>query len=226
MTLTIIPNQPRFRKPSLILFSLGLMIARCFLLFVVALPGISCASQLPSSAHPVLLAELHAKQVLGADDLHRRTVGSYDYLGFQGHFEISWGFESVYHPEVVLRKRRSDKDWSKADVLSCRDLDATFRLSDNAFARALSPWRHETYENAVIIGRQKDVTRADIAAAVAAVRDRPNRKEPRVNLQLIDVISRDEIQLEWDRSGPHRAHDYIQRINGRWQWVMESIDVG
>src|SRR5262249_26397788 len=147
-------------------------------LFAIATSGY--ASDLPRSSYPVLLAELHAKQVLGAGDFRRRTVGSYEYLGFQGHFEISWGFESVYHPEVVLRKRRSDLDWSKADVLSCPDLDATFRLPDNAFVRALSPWRHETYENAVIIGRQKDVTRADIAAAVAAVRARPKGKEPRV----------------------------------------------
>ena len=40
-------------------------------------------------------------EILGADGFHRRTVGSYDYLGFQGHFEISSGAsESVYHPEV------------------------------------------------------------------------------------------------------------------------------
>ena len=54
-----------------------------------------------------------------------------------------------------------------------------------------------TYENGVIIGRKKDVTRGDIAAALAAVRARPHRKEPdALNLQLIDVISRDRIQLE------------------------------
>lgn len=199
---------------------------RCSFLVLLVFVATVCASDVPRSAYPILLKELHAKEVLGGDSFHRRTVGVYDYLGFEGHFEIYWGFETVYHPEVVLRKRRSDPDWAKADVFSCHDLNATFRLPDRAFVRELSPWRHETYENAVIIGRKKDVTRADIAVALAAVRARSHRKEPRVNLQLIDVISRDEIQLEWDRSGPHRAHDYIKRIHGRWQWVMESIDVG
>ena len=100
------------------------------------------ASDLPRSAYPVLLKELHADKVLGAYGVKRRAVDGFDYLGFQGEFEISWGFEGVYHPEVVLRKRHSDSDWAKAVVLSCRgSLDETFRLSDRAFIRALSPWR-------------------------------------------------------------------------------------
>jgi hypothetical protein len=83
-----------------------------------------------------------------------------------------------------------------------------------------------TYEGATVYGRWRDVTRVDIAAAVAAVRAEPKVKEPRVKLEVIDVISRDEIQLLWDQSGPHRAYDYIKRVHGRWQWVTESIDVG
>jgi hypothetical protein len=84
-----------------------------------------------------------------------------------------------------------------------------------------------TYENATIYGRWRDVTREDIVAAVAAARAQAEKfKEPRVNLEIISVGSRDEIQLLWDQTGPHRAHDYIKRVLGRWEWVMETIDVG
>jgi hypothetical protein len=114
---------------------------RCSLLALFAIVTSVYASDLPRSAYPVLLKELHADKVLGADNIKRRTVDGFDYLGFQGEFEISWGFESVYHPEVVLRKRHSDSDWSKASVFSCPGLNETFRLSDKQFVRALSPWR-------------------------------------------------------------------------------------
>jgi hypothetical protein len=83
-----------------------------------------------------------------------------------------------------------------------------------------------TYQNAAIYGRWADVTREDIAAAVATVRNNPNIREPCVNLQIIAVVNRDEIELLWDQSGPHRAHDYIKRVRGKWQWVTETIDVG
>ena len=114
---------------------------RYSLLALLAVVTSVYASDLPRSACPVLLRELHADKVLGADRIRRRTVHGFDYLGFQGSFEISWGFESVYHPEVVLRKRHADSDWSKATVLSCPGLNETFRLPDKQFVRALSPWR-------------------------------------------------------------------------------------
>ena len=64
------------------------------------------------------------------------------YLGIDAALKISWGLEGVYHPEVVLRKRRSDEDWSRAAELSSRlGLGETFRLPDRDFVRALSPWR-------------------------------------------------------------------------------------
>src|SRR6202022_529821 len=73
-----------------------------------------------------------------------------------------------------------------------------------------------TYENATMYGMWREVTREDIVAAVAAARAQAEKfKEPRVNLEIIDVGSRDEIQLLWDQTGPHRAHDYIKRIHGR-----------
>lgn len=115
---------------------------RYSLLALSAIVSSVYASDLPRSAYLVLLKELHADKVLGADNIKRRTVDGFDYLGFQGEFEISWGFESVYHPEVVLRKRHSDFDWSKASVLSRPGLNETFRLSDKQFVRALSSWRH------------------------------------------------------------------------------------
>ena len=110
------------------------------LLVLFAVVTTVCASDLPRSAYPVLLKELHADKVLGADQIRRRTVHGFDYLGFQGSFEIPWGFEGVYHPEVVLRKRHRDSDWSKATLFSCPSLKEAFRLPDKQFVRALSPW--------------------------------------------------------------------------------------
>jgi hypothetical protein len=114
---------------------------RYYLLSLLVVVTTVCASNLPRSSYPVLLRELHADKVLGAYNVKRRVVDGFDYLGFQGEFETSWGFESVYHPEVVLRKRHADSDWSKATVLSCHGVNETFRLPDKQFVRALSPWR-------------------------------------------------------------------------------------
>lgn len=84
-----------------------------------------------------------------------------------------------------------------------------------------------TYEGATVSGRWRDVTREDIVTAEAVARAQADKlKEPRVNLEIVAVINSDEIELLWDQSGPHRAHDYLKRIHGTWQWIMETIDVG
>ena len=84
-----------------------------------------------------------------------------------------------------------------------------------------------TYEGATVYGRWRDVTREDIVAAEAAARAQADKfKEPRVNLEIVAVVNSDEIELLWDQRGPHRAHDYLKRVHGKWQWQMETVDVG
>src|ERR1700759_1202750 len=99
------------------------------ILVIVFVTG--CASRLPPSAQRGGVAGLHAGKVVLAENFKRRTVDGFDYVGFDGEFETSWSPEGNYQPEVVLRKRHSDSDWSRAAVLWCdKSLDEAFRLSD------------------------------------------------------------------------------------------------
>ena len=114
------------------------------LLFAVSATASACASRLPASAEPLLLRRLHAQKIIEIRDLRRRSIAEFDYLGFSGNFEINWGFESWYHPLVVLRKRRSDSDWSAADLFSSRPrIPELFQLPDSEFTKALIPWPPE-----------------------------------------------------------------------------------
>jgi hypothetical protein len=79
-----------------------------------------------------------------------------------------------------------------------------------------------TYEGASISGRWKDVTRADIAAAVEAVRAEPQLKRQSNKLHEIDVISPNEIELLWDFG----EEDIVKRIHGGWQHVITYVVVG
>lgn len=101
-----------------------------------------CSSTLPASAEPLLLRRLHAQKIVTIHEVRRRTIDGFDYLGLFGTFEITWGFESLYHPEVILRKRHSEADWSKAELfLSSQRIEPLFSLSDAEFTKALTPWR-------------------------------------------------------------------------------------
>jgi hypothetical protein len=90
----------------------SMAVARFLLvLFTLVLACASgCAANLPSSAETLLLRRLHAEKIIKIHEIRRRTIDDFDYLGLFATFEITWGFESWYHPEVVLRKRHSDAD--------------------------------------------------------------------------------------------------------------------
>jgi hypothetical protein len=103
----------------------------------------ACASKLPSSAETLLVQRLHAQKLVKINEMRRRTIGDFDYLGVFGSYEVMWGFESLYHPQVVLRKHHSDGDWSSAELFfGAGSLESLFTLSDAEFAKALRPWPH------------------------------------------------------------------------------------
>jgi hypothetical protein len=78
-----------------------------------------------------------------------------------------------------------------------------------------------TYQGATINGNPKDVTRADITAAVEAVRAEPQLKRANNKLHEIDV-SPNEIDLLWDLG----EKDVVKRVCGRWQYIITYIVVG
>jgi hypothetical protein len=106
----------------------------------LALSG--CARGLPPAAETLVLHCLHAKKVVTSRETRQRSIGEFDYFGISLTLEVDWGFESWYHPDVILRKSRSDKDWSRAELFSSEDLSTTqvFDLPDDAFLRYLHPW--------------------------------------------------------------------------------------
>jgi hypothetical protein len=107
---------------------------------ILAVTG--CKRGLPPSATSLVLRCLHAKKVVESRETRQRTIGEFDYFGISLTLEIDWSFESWYHPDVILRKRHSDGDWSRAELFSSEDLSTTqvFELSDDAFLRRLHPW--------------------------------------------------------------------------------------
>ena len=110
---------------------------------VVALAS-GCAAKLPSSAETLLLRRLHAEKILKIHEVHRRTIDDFDYLGLFATFEITWGFESWYHPQVILRKHHSNSDWSRAELFSSKQrIESLFALPDADFTKALTAWPSE-----------------------------------------------------------------------------------
>ena len=99
-----------------------------------------CAAKLPASAEALLLRHFHAQKIISVHDVRRRTIDGFDYLGLFATFEVESNFEKWYHPEVILRKKRSDPDWSHAEVFSSRQRIADlFALPDAQFEQALFP---------------------------------------------------------------------------------------
>src|SRR4051812_25915547 len=76
----------------------------------------ACGSRFPHSAETLLVQRLHARKLIKINDMRHRTIDGFDYLGVFGTFEITSGFESWYHPQVILRKRHSNTDWSDAEL--------------------------------------------------------------------------------------------------------------
>ena len=109
---------------------------------IAMLASSGCTRGLPPSAETIVLRCLHAKKVVSSQETRRRTIGEFDYFGIGLTLEIDWGFESWYHPAVILRKQRSDKDWSRAELFSHETLSTSqvFDLPDDAFLRTLHPW--------------------------------------------------------------------------------------
>ena len=98
------------------------------------------AAELPDSAERLLLRLLHAQKIIAVHDLRRRTIDEFEYLGFFGTFEVNWSFESWYHPQVILRKTRTDADWSHAELFYSRQrIGDLFALPDAQFQKALVP---------------------------------------------------------------------------------------
>ena len=94
--------------------------------------------QLPASAEKRLVSELHAEGVASMEDVHTRRIEGCDYLGFITGLEVKWSFEGVYHQWLVLRKKSTEGDWSKAEVFRIEVPPATlFGYKDGDFLKAL-----------------------------------------------------------------------------------------
>lgn len=106
----------------------------------LALATSGCAAKLPASAAALLLRHLHAQKIIAVHDVRRRVIVGFEYLGLFATFEVESNFEKWYHPEVILRKKRSDPDWSHAEVFFSRQRIADlFALPGAQFEKALFP---------------------------------------------------------------------------------------
>jgi hypothetical protein len=114
-------------------------------LFIGTLTTLASEDKLPPSAERPLLHQLRAVSVIEVHDLRQRRIGQFDYLGFAGEFSITWGFEGIYHPLVVLRRKHTDADWSKAKafLVHAPEIPTLFASSESDFRRALGPWQSQ-----------------------------------------------------------------------------------
>lgn len=97
-----------------------------------------CARKLPGSAEALLLRHLNAQKIIKVHDVRHKTVNGFDYLGLFATFEVESNFERWYHPEVILRKKSSESDWSHAEVFFARQrMPDLFALPDAQFEQAL-----------------------------------------------------------------------------------------
>jgi predicted small secreted protein len=96
------------------------------------------------------------------------------------------------------------------------------RLIAFAVIAAISLTSCATYEGASITGEWKDVTRADIAAAVQVSRAQRHVQPASNKLEEIEVIGHDEIDLFWTFG----EEDIVKRIHGQWQYVGGYVVVG
>ena len=111
------------------------------LLISMAAATCGCAAQLPPSVEGVLLSRLDAEKIIEVHDVRQRTIGEFDYLGLFATFEVNSAFERWYHPMVILRKKRSDPNWSQAEFFHSRQrLVDLFALPDAEFQKGLTPW--------------------------------------------------------------------------------------
>jgi len=111
------------------------------LLISVAAASYGSAAEIPPSVEPVLLRRLHAEKIIEVHDVRQRTIGEFDYLGLFATFEVNSAFERWYHPQVIVRKKHSDPNWSQAEFFHFgQRLVDLFALPDAKFQKALTPW--------------------------------------------------------------------------------------
>jgi hypothetical protein len=101
-----------------------------------------CRQSIPPSAEPLLLRCLHAEKIVKVSEVRRRAIDGFDYTGIGLTVEVTWGFESWYHPAVIMRKPQAATDWGQADLFSCETLsiEQAFELSEPEFLKHLHPW--------------------------------------------------------------------------------------
>ena len=111
------------------------------LLILVAAATRGSAAEIPPSVEPVLLRRLDAEKIIEVHDVRQRIIDEFDYLGLFATFEVNSAFERWYHPQVILRKKHSDPNWSQAEFFhSAQRLVDLFALPDAEFQKALTPW--------------------------------------------------------------------------------------
>ena len=113
---------------------------RLSIALLISLAAATCVSadELPPSVEQVLLRRLDARKIIEMHDVRQRTIAQFDYLALFATFEINSAFERWFHPEVILRKKHSDSDWSQAELFSSRQrLADLFALPDDEFQKAL-----------------------------------------------------------------------------------------
>ena len=72
-------------------------------------------------------------------------------------------------------------------------------------------------EGAVTFGRVREVSEADIHAAIVAF----HREYSDITPGQIEIISRDQIQIYWHRVGSGRS-SIIKRVGGRWRYITDE----
>jgi hypothetical protein len=85
---------------------------------------------------------MHATKVVTSRETRERTIGDFDYFGISLTLELEAEGHGWYHPDVILRKQRAEKNWSRAKLFSHEDSSTTqvFALPDDEFLRRLHPW--------------------------------------------------------------------------------------
>ncbi len=116
-------------------------ITRFAVALLISVAATCGSAEIPPSVESVLLRRLDAEKIIEVHDLRQRTIGEFDYLGLFATFEVNSAFERCYHPQVILRKKHSDPNWSQAEFFhSGKRLVDLFALPDAEFQKALTPW--------------------------------------------------------------------------------------
>ena len=72
-------------------------------------------------------------------------------------------------------------------------------------------------EGAVTFGRVREVSEADIHAAIVAF----HRQYADITPAQIEIVSHDEIQIYWHSAASGRS-SIVKRVGGRWRWITDE----